>query len=104
MVRHSDWIVNQQQVVGSLFELRGRKSLCSRQREGWQRVHCGTGGRGVEFLRGVVTSEVYDRQREVMTGREVPVIDLGDGSTKPIRGERLYHALTETGFVRLRRP
>jgi isopenicillin N synthase-like dioxygenase len=39
-----------------------------------------------------------------MTKREVSVVDLGDGSSSEILGRRLFRALTETGFVRLRRP
>ena len=39
-----------------------------------------------------------------MTIREVSLIDLGDGSSSEILGRRLFRALTETGFVRLRRP
>jgi isopenicillin N synthase-like dioxygenase len=39
-----------------------------------------------------------------MIRREVSVVDLGDGSSRGALGERLVRALTETGFVRLRRP
>ncbi len=39
-----------------------------------------------------------------MNKREVSLVDLGDGSTNEVQGARLYGALTETGFVRLRRP
>jgi isopenicillin N synthase-like dioxygenase len=39
-----------------------------------------------------------------MTTREVSLVDLGDGSASGVLGGRLYRALTETGFVRLRRP
>jgi len=38
-----------------------------------------------------------------MTRRQVSVVDLGDGSATRMLGERLHRALTETGFVRLRR-
>jgi isopenicillin N synthase-like dioxygenase len=39
-----------------------------------------------------------------MTKREVSLVDLGDGSSSGVLGQPLYRALTETGFVRLRRP
>lgn len=39
-----------------------------------------------------------------MTKREVSLVDFGDGSARDVVGQRLYRALTETGFVRLRRP
>jgi isopenicillin N synthase-like dioxygenase len=39
-----------------------------------------------------------------MSKQEVSLVDLGDGSTSAILGQRLYRALKETGFVRLRRP
>lgn len=39
-----------------------------------------------------------------MTAREVSLVDLGDGSSSAVLGQRLYRALTKTGFVRLRRP
>jgi isopenicillin N synthase-like dioxygenase len=39
-----------------------------------------------------------------MTRREVSLVDFGDESTSGVLGRRLYRALTETGFVRLRRP
>jgi isopenicillin N synthase-like dioxygenase len=39
-----------------------------------------------------------------MTRREVSLVDFGDESASGVLGRRLYRALTETGFVRLRRP
>ena len=39
-----------------------------------------------------------------MTKQEVSLVDLGDGNSRDVLGRRLYRALTETGFVRLRRP
>ena len=39
-----------------------------------------------------------------MSRREVSIVDFGDGSASGVLGERLCRALTETGFVRLRRP
>jgi isopenicillin N synthase-like dioxygenase len=39
-----------------------------------------------------------------MANQPVSLVDLGDGSANRVMGERLYRALTETGFVRLQRP
>ena len=39
-----------------------------------------------------------------MIRQEVSLVDCGDGSTSGLPGRRVFQALTETGFVRLRRP
>jgi isopenicillin N synthase-like dioxygenase len=39
-----------------------------------------------------------------MTTREVSLVDFGDGSSSDDLGQRLFQALKEIGFVRLRRP
>ncbi len=39
-----------------------------------------------------------------MNRREVSLVDFGDGSTTADLGQSLYRALTQTGFVRLKRP
>jgi isopenicillin N synthase-like dioxygenase len=39
-----------------------------------------------------------------MNKHEVSLVDFGDGTTRDSLGQRVYRALQETGFVRLRRP
>jgi isopenicillin N synthase-like dioxygenase len=39
-----------------------------------------------------------------MSAQEISLVDLGDASSGDVLGQRLFQAMSETGFVRLRRP